>query len=101
MQFARRATPDEIRLVRLEAVQGELVLLGVYRDRLDAKLRRRAKHAYRDFAPVGDEEPLYRRIGGSAWGHRGHSISCERFHPIGGILRKPVWGKGVAFYDAI
>ena len=59
LQFARRAAPDLIGLVRLEAMQRELVLLGVDRDRLDAELRRRAKDADRDFAAVGDEEPLY------------------------------------------
>ena len=58
MQFARSAPPDKIGLVRLEAVERELVLFGIDRHRLDSEFGRCAKHADRDLAAVGDEKPL-------------------------------------------
>ena len=47
---------DTIGLVRLEAVQGEAVLVGVDRDRADAQLMGRAEHADGDFAAIGDQQ---------------------------------------------
>ena len=52
------ALADEVRLVRLEAVERELVLLGVAGDGLDVELVRGAENADRDFAAVGDEDLL-------------------------------------------
>ena len=49
------APADLIGLVGLEAVQRELVLLGIDRDRLDAELGRRAEHPDRDLGTVGDK----------------------------------------------
>jgi len=46
---------DQIRLVRLGAVEGEAVLVRVHRDRAQAKLARRAHHADGDLAAVGDQ----------------------------------------------
>ncbi len=54
----RQPLADQIGLVRLEAVERQLVLLGVDRDRLLAQLRRRPHHADRDLAPVGDQDFL-------------------------------------------
>jgi hypothetical protein len=58
MQFAGSAAPDKIGFVRLEAVERELVLLGVDCHGLDAELRGGAEHADRDLAAVGDEKPF-------------------------------------------
>ena len=49
------AEADLIGLVRLEAVQRELVLLGIDRDRRNAQFGRGAEHADGDFAAIGDE----------------------------------------------
>ena len=46
---------DLVCLVGLEAMQGELVFLGEYRDRLHAEFVGRAKHANGDLGPVGDQ----------------------------------------------
>ncbi len=59
------AAADQIRLVRLEPVQGEFVMLRVDGDGLNAKLGRRAHDADGDFRPVGDQkafEVLHRCI---------------------------------------
>ena len=47
-----QALADQIGLVRLEAVQRQLVLLGIDRDGLFPQLVRRPHHADRDLAPV-------------------------------------------------
>ena len=49
-------TADEISLVRLEAVQGEAVFVGVNGDRADAQLVAGPKDADGDFTAVGDEK---------------------------------------------
>ena len=46
---------DLVGLVRLEAVEGELVLLGKDRDGAYAQFVRRPEHADRDLGPVRDE----------------------------------------------
>ena len=51
---------DLIGLVRLEAMEGELVLLGEHRDRAAAELIGGAQHADGDFRAVGDEDFLDR-----------------------------------------
>ncbi len=53
-----RAHPlaDPVGLVGLEAVEAELVLLGVDRDRLQPELVGGAHHADRDLAAVGDQD---------------------------------------------
>ena len=48
--------PDFVGLIRLEAVQGEAVFVGVNGDRLDAQLCCATKHADRDFRAVGNEQ---------------------------------------------
>ena len=47
---------DAIRLVGLEAVQGVPIFMRIDRDRADAQLMGRAKHADRNFAAIGDEQ---------------------------------------------
>ena len=47
---------DAVGLVRLEAVQGEAVLMRIDRNRADAQLVRRAEDADGDFAAVGDQQ---------------------------------------------
>ena len=47
---------DAIRLIRLEAVQGEAVFMRVDGDGADAQLMGRAKDANGDLAAVGDEK---------------------------------------------
>src|SRR5207248_3354250 len=47
---------DDVRLVRLEPVQGEAVLVRVNRDRADAQFVRRAEHPDGDLAAVGHEQ---------------------------------------------
>ena len=47
---------DLIGLVRLEAVERKLVLLGIDRDGGDAEFGRGAEHADRDFRAVGDQQ---------------------------------------------
>jgi hypothetical protein len=60
---------DLVGFVRLEAVERELVLLGIDRDRPLAQLVGRPHDADRDFAPVRDEDL-------PEFGHLGrHSIS--------------------------
>ena len=49
------ALADLVGLVSLEAVKGELVLLGEDRDRTDAEFVGRAEDADGDFGPVGDK----------------------------------------------
>ena len=51
-----RPAPDLVGLVGLEAVQRELVLLGLDRDGLDAELVGGAEHADGDLGAVGDED---------------------------------------------
>ena len=51
---------DLIGLVRLEAVQGDLVLLGEHRDGAAAELVGGAEHADGDLRAVGDEDFLDR-----------------------------------------
>ena len=50
------APADEIGFIRLEAVQGEFVVLGVDGDGGNAQLRRRAEHADGDLGPVCDQQ---------------------------------------------
>ena len=60
------ALPDEIRLVGLEAVHGDTVLLRVHRHRAEAKFCRRAKDADGDLGAVGGEDFFERtKAGGS------------------------------------
>ena len=68
-----------IRLVGLEAVQGETVLVRVDRDRADVQLVGRAEDADRDLAPVGDHE-LAQRPGGGRLGHTASLQRAERSH---------------------
>ena len=65
------ARADLIGLVRLEAVQRELVLLGIDRDGLDAELGRRAEDADRDLRAVGDEQAAEGRSHGHVGGGSG------------------------------
>ena len=50
-----RSAPDLVGLVRLEAVQRQLVFLGEQADRPQTKLIRRAKDPDGDLGPVGDK----------------------------------------------
>ena len=50
------AAADPVGLVGLEPVQGELVLLGIDRDGLDAELGRGPEHPDRDLGAVGGEQ---------------------------------------------
>ena len=49
------ALADLVGLVGLEAMEGELVLLGEHRDRPDTELVRRPQHADGDFRAICDE----------------------------------------------
>ena len=60
------ALADQEALVRLEAVQGEAVLVGIDRHRADAELAGRAQDADGDLAAVGDQQLAERR----AWAAR-------------------------------
>ena len=61
----RLALADEIRLVHLEAMQREAILLRVDRDTFYFEFRCRAHHTDGDFAAVGNQELFYlRRHGG-------------------------------------
>ena len=69
-RFAGRA--DAVGFVRLEAVQGEAILMGVDGDRADAELMGGAKDANGDLAAIGDQQlanRLRRRNGGGALRH--------------------------------
>jgi hypothetical protein len=55
---------DQIALVRLEAVEGEAVLVGIDRDGAEAQLRRRAEDPDGDLAPVRDQKFLESRCAG-------------------------------------
>ena len=54
-RLAVRRLADLVGLVGLEAVEGELVLLGEDRDRAEPQFVRRAEDTDGDFGPVGDE----------------------------------------------
>ena len=62
--------PDPVAFIRLEPVEGELVLLGIDGHGLQAQLGRRAHDADGDFGPVGDKQ-LFRRL---AVGQRGQLL---------------------------
>ena len=47
---------DQVRLVRLEAVQGVAVFVRIDRDRANAQLMRGAENADGDFAAIGDQQ---------------------------------------------
>lgn len=51
-----RTAPDLVTLVRLEAVERQLVLLSPYRDRLKPQLIGRAEDADGDFGTVGNKD---------------------------------------------
>jgi hypothetical protein len=58
------AFADDVRLVRLEAMDGEAIFLRIDRDGAQAEFGRRAKDADGDFAAVGDEQfALAGRVG--------------------------------------
>src|SRR5262245_46510023 len=61
----------QVRLVRLEAVQGVAVFVRIDGDGADAQLVRGAKHTNGDFAAVGDQQLCnfrHRRPGGARAG---------------------------------
>ena len=60
------ALADLIGLVGLEAVQGELVLLGIDGDGRDAELGRGAEDADGDLGAVGDEQAAEGRTHGTS-----------------------------------
>ena len=59
---------DAVALVGLEAVQRQLILLGIDRDGGDLQLVGRPQHPDGDFAPVGDQQAPNR---GNGFGHGG------------------------------
>ena len=67
---------DVVRLVGLEAVQGEAVFVRVDRDGADAELVGRAEDADGDLAAVGDEQLLKRA--GLTSGMRRTSVTIVR-----------------------
>ena len=74
------ARADEIGFIRLEAMDGEAVFLGVDGDGAQAEFRGGAKDADGDFAAVGDEQFFQRcaRRGGRGCGCGGQAHSIAR-----------------------
>ena len=60
-RYENKGFSDQEALVRLEAVQGEAVLVGIDRHRADAELAGRAQDADGDLAAVGDQQLAERR----------------------------------------
>ncbi len=86
------ALADPVGLVGLEPVQGELVLLGVDRDGLDAELGRGPEHPDRDLRTVGGEQAADRVRCGA--GHRASIVNWAKRHRSKGTRRSHQWSVG-------